>query len=80
MPIFVKDKAAEKLLDEVMALSGAKTKTAAVITALRHERDKLAKKTPPSERIKALQGRMSALGQKDPSFDMKAFSDEMSGE
>jgi len=50
------------------------------IEALRQRKATLEAKTPPSERIKPLQGRLRALGGKDVSFDMKAFSDEINSE
>lgn len=66
MAIYIKDTTAANLLDDVMALSGEKTKTAAIIEALRQRKATLEAKTPPSERIKPLQGRLRALGGKTP--------------
>ena len=62
MPIFCKDQTAEQLLDDVIALSGAKTKTSALITALRHEKSRLSKKTPISERITCVQKLYAQIG------------------
>lgn len=62
MPIYCKDETAVKLLAEVMALSGQKTKTSALITALRHEKSRLSKKTPISERITDVQKLYAQIG------------------
>lgn len=80
MPIYVKDDTADQLLEDVMRLSGKEKKVDVIVEALREKKDRLEKKVPFSERIAPLQAKMRALGPSDPSFDMKAFSDEMSGE
>ncbi len=79
MPIFVKDPVADELLGGVLRASGETNKTRAIVNALRHELARLNAVIPLSERLEALQGAYAKLGTPDPQFDMKAFSDEMSG-
>lgn len=59
--IFCRDKAAIDLLAEVMKLSGSKTKSDALVTALRHEVERLSNTVSPSERIAGLQKRVAEL-------------------
>ncbi|MEO0924093.1 MAG: type II toxin-antitoxin system VapB family antitoxin [Pseudomonadota bacterium] len=80
MPIYVKDATATQLLDEVMALSDAPSKTAAIIEALRERKHTLQQKKPLRERIAPLQAEIAAKGSRDPNFDMKAFFDDLCGE
>ena len=80
MPIFVKDPVADELLGSVLRASGETNKTKAIVTALRHELARLNAVIPLSERLGNLQSAYAKLGTPDPQFDMKAFSDELSGQ
>jgi antitoxin VapB len=80
MPIFVKDPVADELLGNVLRASGETNKTKAIVNALRHELARLNAVIPLAQRMEALQSTYAKLGTPDPQFDMKAFSDEMSGQ
>lgn len=80
MPIFVKDPVADELLGSVLQASGETNKTKAIVNALRHELARLNAVIPLSRRLDALQSAYTKLGTPDPQFDMKSFSDEMSGQ
>jgi hypothetical protein len=80
MPIFIKDPQADMLLKNVLLASGEKSKTKAVLTALRHELERMNAAIPASRRLATIQKDFAALGKSDPKFDMKEFSDEMSGQ
>ncbi len=80
MTIYVTNKLADQLLKDVMTLSGETNKTDVIIDALREKKASLEKTTPLSERIAPLQAQVASRGPADPNFDMKTFSDDMSGE
>ncbi len=80
MPIFIKDPQADILLKNVLQASGERSKTKAIVTALRHELERMNAAVPASKRLASIQKDFAALGEADRSFDMKKFSDEMSGQ
>ena len=80
MPLYIRDDEVDKLAAEVQALTGARTKTDAVKTALRHEIERVRRRAPLSERLEPIWAIVDAIGPVDPDFDMKAFTDEMWGE
>lgn len=80
MPLYVRDDDVAALAAELQGLMKAATKTEAVRQALRGEIARRKKIVPLRQRIRRLQDRAAALGPADPSFDPKAFSDEMWGD
>lgn len=81
MPLYIKDDEVDALATEFQSLSGARSKTEAVRTALKDaiesERDR---KTKIHEAIKEAQARAAAMGIRPGSdFDMKEFMDDLSG-
>lgn len=77
MPLYIRDDSVAALVEELVKLTNASSKTEAVRTALRHEIDRRRKSVPLAERLAELQDRASRLGLPNPHFDMKRFSDEM---
>lgn len=79
MALYIKDDEVDALATELQALSGARSKTEAVRTALKDAIGRRRKEIPLIERIAEIQKRVAAIGPGDPDFDMKKFSDELSG-
>jgi len=79
MGLYVRDESVNRLAEQARRTIGARTKTEAVRLALEKLLQEHRQKAPFSERIKALQAKTLALGEPDPNFDQKAFSDEMWG-
>ena len=80
MPLYIKDDEVDALAAELQSLSGTRSKTEAVRSALQNEIKRKRKEIPLIERIKEIQDRVAALGPGDPNFDMKKFTDEMWGD
>ncbi|KJZ21426.1 hypothetical protein TW83_18905 [Paracoccus sp. S4493] len=80
MPLYIRDDKVDALAEQVMRLTGAKTKTDAVRDALQAALDAKLNQTSIFDRIKPLQSRVADLGAVNPDFDMKKFSDEMWGD
>lgn len=80
MPLYIRDDKVDALAEQVMRLTGAKTKTDAVREALQAALDSKLNETSIIDKIKPLQDRVAELGAVDPHFDMKKFSDEMWGD
>ena len=79
MGLYVRDESVNLLAEKARKTIGARTKTEAVRVALEKLLDEHQPKAPFSERLKTLQARTRALGEPDPSFDRKAYTDEMWG-
>lgn len=79
MGLYVRDESVNRLAEQVRKAIGARTKTEAVRLALKMLLQEHEARPPFSERIKALQARTRALGEPDPNFDQKTFTDEMWG-
>jgi antitoxin VapB len=77
MPLYIRDDAVDDLAAKVMKLTGAKTKTEAVRQALLAQIAAEESKLPLLTRLAPILSRADALGEKDPDFDMKTFTDEM---
>lgn len=78
MALYIRDPEVDRLVAEVQRLTRTATKTEAVKNALKKQIEAANADVPLIERIKALQERVAALGiVADPSFDTKAFMDEM---
>lgn len=80
MPLYIRDDKVDALAEQVMRITGAKTKTDAVREALQAALDAKLNQTSIFDKIKPLQSRVSDLGAVNPYFDMKKFSDEMWGD
>ena len=80
MPLYIRDDQVDALAVELQAVTGAPSKTEAVRVALQHELERNRAKMPLLERIAAIQEKVRRLGPRDPDFDMKKFSDELSGD
>jgi antitoxin VapB len=77
MPLYIRDDAVDDLAAKVMKLTGAKTKTEAVRKALLAQIAAEQSKLPLIARIGPILDRADAIGEPDPDFDMKRFTDEM---
>lgn len=81
MPLYIKDDEVDALATELQALTGARSKTEAVRTALKDAIErKRDRKTTIRKAIKEAQARARAMGIRPGSdFDMKEFMDDLSG-
>ena len=79
MPLFIRDDEVDALAGEVQKLTKARTKTEAVRRALQNELARTRKMLPLRERLARAKALADAMGPSDPTFDMKAFTDEMWG-
>lgn len=80
MPLYIRDDTVDELAETVRQMTGARTKTEAVREALEAHLEAVRPKRSLREDIRLLQDRVRRMGEPDPNFDMKAFSDEMWGE
>ena len=80
MPLYIRDDGVDALAAELQRVSGAATKTEAVRKALENELRRKRDEVPLIDRIREIQAKVRALGPLDPDFDMKKFSDELSGD
>jgi len=74
--LYIRDETVDDLAREFMRASGAKNKTEAVREALRAQLAALQTRKTLLERINDVRGMAAAIGEPDPAFDGKAFSDE----
>lgn len=79
MALYIRDNEVDVLARQVQDATNAPSKTEAVRIALRNELERARKAVPLEVRIKRIQDAVKAMGQEDPDFDMKAFTDELSG-
>lgn len=79
MALYVRDDDVDRLAGEVQRALGTKTKTEAVRIALERTLDAKKKEVPLIERLKAIQAEARKLGNPDPDFNEKAFTDMMWG-
>ncbi len=77
MPLYIRDEEVNALAAQVKEVTGARTKTEAVRAALQAELQAVAREKPLIERINKLQAKADGIGEVDPNFDMKRFSDTM---
>ena len=80
MPLYIRDEDVNALADQVKVITGAENKTEAVRAALQAQLEAVAKKKPLIERIHELQAKADEIGEVDPNFDMKTFTDDMWGD
>ena len=79
MPLYIRDDEVDALAVELQQVSGARSKTDAVRTALKNEIKRKRDEIPLIERIAAIQRKVAAMGPSDSDFDMKKFMDDLSG-
>ncbi len=77
MPLFIRDDEVDRLAEELRRLSHARTKTEAVRDALRHRLAEMRGAVPLSRRLEHAKALADALGEGDPTFDMKAYTDAL---
>jgi antitoxin VapB len=77
MALFIRDAEVDALAEEVRKLTKAKTKTEAVRQALRSQLAQARRTLPIRERLARSKALADAMGPGDPTFDMKAYTDEM---
>ena len=77
MPLYIRDAAVDALAEKVMKATGAKTKTDAVRKALQAQLDAEINRKPLLERLQPILDRADRIGEPDPDFDMKKYTDEM---
>ena len=80
MALYIRDSEVDALAVRLQELTSAPTKTEAVRRALENEIERKKAEAPLEERLKRIVDRASALGLSNADFDMKKFSDELSGE
>lgn len=66
-----------QLAEQVMRVTGTRTKTEAVRQALQAALKAAQRKTTLEDKIRPLQARVAQLGPVDPDFDIKNFTDEI---
>ena len=71
-------KSVNELADNAMEATAAKTDAARIESQA--ETDAESDRTPPLERVESILHRADQVGEPDPDFDMKAYTDEMWGD
>jgi antitoxin VapB len=77
MPLFVRDAEITEMTVELQGLLKVPTKTEALRQALRHELERVRATVPVRERLAKARAMADALGPSNPSFDQKAFADDL---
>ena len=77
MALFIRDAEVDALAEEVRKLIKAKTKTEAVRQALWAQLAQAGRTLPVNERLARSKALADAMGPGDPTFDMKAHTDEL---
>lgn len=80
MPLYIRDDEVDALASELQRLTGARSKTEAVRGALRRSLADARSRLPLRQRLEGAKAMARAMGETDPDFDMKAFTDAMWGE
>lgn len=80
MPLYIRDDQVDDLANQVMKLTGAKSKTDAVRNALVAQLNAVSQQKPLLERLEPILKRADDLGAPDPDFDMKKYTDELWGD
>lgn len=80
MALFIRDAEVDALAEEVRKLTQAKTKTEAVRRALQAQLVEARRTLPVRDRLARAKALADAMGPSDPSFEMKAYTDEMWGD
>ena len=79
MPLYIKDPEVAHLAEDAVKVLGAANKTEAVRQALRSAIAAAKARIPLSERIKAAQTLIDAIGQRNPDYDHKRDMDDLWG-
>jgi len=79
MALYIRDNEVDALARQVQDATNASSKTEAVRIALQNELERARKAEPLEVRIRRIQDAVKAMGQEDPDFDMKVFTDKLSG-
>lgn len=77
MPLYIRDDSVDALAEKYKKVTGAGSKTEAVRAALQAQLDAELKKMPLLERLQPILARADRIGEPDPDFDMKEYTDEM---
>ncbi len=77
MPLYIRDESVNTLADKVVKTTGIKNKTEAVRLGLISLLEKKKKEKSLLEHVYELQAQAKLIGEPDPNFDMKKFTDEM---
>ena len=77
MPLYIRDESVNSLVEKVIKATGAKNKTEAVRLGLNCLLDAKKKEKSLLEHVYELQAQAKLIGEPDPNFDMKKFTDEM---
>lgn len=81
MPLYIRDSDVDALAVKLQQLTRAPTKSEAVRRALENEIERKQSEIPLRDRLAKIHEKARALGLGgNPDFDMKAFSDELSGD
>ncbi len=80
MALYVKDTEVDRLAEEVRTAYGLKTKTEAVRIALRRALDAPESRATLRGKLEELQAEVRRIGNPDPDFDEKAYTDLMWGD
>ena len=80
MPLFIRDADVTAMAEELTRLTKARSKTEAVRAALRHELERTRSKLPLRQRLAGIHEKAAKIGLPNPTFDMKAYTDEMWGD
>jgi antitoxin VapB len=75
MALYIRDPEVAALAVELQRVTGARSKTEAVRAALERQLAEARACVPLRDRLAALRARVRALGEADPAFDMKRFTD-----
>ncbi|BBK33849.1 antitoxin VapB [Stella humosa] len=79
MALFIRDAEVDALAEELRRLTKVKTKTEAVRQALLIQLERARRASPIGDRLARSKALADAMGPSDPTFDMKAYTDEMWG-
>jgi antitoxin VapB len=79
MPLFIRDDEVTAMAEKLAKLTKA-SKTDAVRAALRHELERIQASVPLRDRLASIHEKAAKIGLPNPSFDMKAYTDEMWGD
>ncbi|MCY3725133.1 MAG: histidinol dehydrogenase [Rhodobacteraceae bacterium] len=77
MPLYIRDETVNILAEKVVKTTGVKNKTEAVRQGLNSLLDAKKKEKSLLEHVYELQAQAKLIGEPDPNFDMKKFTDEM---
>jgi len=80
MPLYIRDEDVNALADRLKQVTGAQNNTEAVRAALQSQLEYVTKKKPLVERIRELQAKADEIGEVDPCFHIKKFTDDMRGD